>query len=171
LYSTESQTTVGIADDVAFAQLNSLASTTLHQAAALPTMVIRAYMARDSFEDLLAKRKVDQSTRPVHFKLNINISGPSLNGERVGEILSDHDLFLQDPLQREECHPYKNPHVWEFEDLPDIDVWLAGLAQGQSVGEQMAAQQGWSRVLDELPDFDTGHSDLDVSRLKTPLLK
>jgi hypothetical protein len=170
LDSTTSQTTVGIADDAAFAQLNSLASTVLLQAAAIPTVVICAYMARESFEDLSSKR-VDKGTTPVRFKININISGSNLNGELLGEILSKRDLFLQDPFQREECIPYKNPHVWAFEDLPDIDVWLAGLAQGLSAGEQIAAQQGWSRVLDELPDFDTVHSDLDVSRLTTPLLK
>jgi hypothetical protein len=170
LYSTESQMTFGIADDAPFAQLNSLATTTLRQATALLTVVICAYMARDSFEDLSSKR-IDEGTTPVRFKININISGSSLDGELIGEMLSKRDLFLQDPLQREECIPYENPHVWAFEDLPDIDVWLAGLAQGRSAGEQMAAQQGWSRVLDELPDFDTGHSDLDVSRLTTPLLK
>jgi hypothetical protein len=170
LYRTESQMTVGIADDAPFAQLNSLAITTLSQAAALPTVVICAYMARDSFEDLSSKR-IHQGTTPLRFKVNINISGSRLNGELIGEILSKRDLFLQHPLQRGEHTLYENPHVWAFEDLPDIDVWLAGLAQGQSAGEQMAAQQGWSRVLDELPDFDTGHSDLDVSRLTTPLLK
>lgn len=171
LYSKETQVTVGISDDDAFAQLNAVAITTLRQVAALPYTLFHAYMARDSFEDLLSKRKVDQGTAAVRFKLNINITGPSLDGELVGEILSNRDLFLQEPLQRKEHYSYENPHVWKFEDLPDIDVWLAERTQARSVGEQMVLQQGWNRVLDELPDFDTGHSDLDVSRLKTQLLK
>lgn len=162
---------MGIPDDDAFAQLNAVATTTLRQIAALPYTLFHAYMARDSFEDLLFKRKVDQGIASVRFKLNINITGPSLDGELVGEILSNRDLFLQEPLQREEHHPYENPHVWKFEDLPDIDVWLAERTQARSVGEQMVLQQGWNLVLDELPDFDTGHSDLDVSRLSTQLLK
>lgn len=171
LYSKETQVTVGISDDDAFAQLNAVATTTLRQVAALPYTLFHAYMARESFEDLLSKRKVDQGTAAVRFKLNMNITGPSLDGELVGEILSNRDLFLQEPLQRKEHYPYENPHVWKFEDLPDIDVWLAERTQARSVGEQMVLQQGWNHVLDELPDFDTSHSDLDLSRLKTQLLK
>jgi len=167
LHVDQSLITVGISDDEAFAQLNRAASTALHKIAALPRMKFHAYMARDSLEGLISKyNDLGLGTTPIRFKLSINVSGPSSDGKLVGEILSDRDLFLQDPLQRGR-DPYENPHVWTFEDLPDVDIWLAGLTQGRPTVEQ----QSWNRVLDELPDFDTGHSDLDVSHLATPLLK
>jgi hypothetical protein len=124
--------TIGVADNTAFAQLNSLATTTLRQAAALPAvvnLVICAYMARDSFEDLSSKR-TDEGTTPVRFKVNINISGSSLDGELIGEILSKRDLFLQDPLQREECIPYENPHVWALKTCQILMFGSLGLRKG-----------------------------------------
>jgi SWI/SNF-related matrix-associated actin-dependent regulator of chromatin subfamily A3 len=43
--------------------------------------------------------------------LNVIIFGREDLGERLGEYLSKHKLYLQDPLGCERCVPYRNPHI------------------------------------------------------------
>ena len=43
--------------------------------------------------------------------LNIIIFGREGLEENVGEYLSKHKMYLQDPLGCERCVPYRNPHV------------------------------------------------------------
>jgi SWI/SNF-related matrix-associated actin-dependent regulator of chromatin subfamily A3 len=43
--------------------------------------------------------------------LNIILFGGEDLGERLGEYLSKHKMYLQDPLGCERCVPYRNPHI------------------------------------------------------------
>jgi hypothetical protein len=105
------------------------------------------------------------------FKLHINIFGLKTDSKQIGNLLSDRGLYLQEPYQRTEKSEYHNPHVWTFDDTPLIDIWLAGLSSGKSLGEQTEVERGWNGVLDDLSNFDAGQRDLDTSCLTVPLLQ
>jgi hypothetical protein len=165
----EPRITINAANHTEFAQLNALAASTLSQVADIVTF--EAYADEASIRALLdTQHGIGRSTL-ARFKIHINIFGLKANSELVGNLLSDNGLYLQEPYQRIDDCDYHNPHVWTFDDIPDIDIWLAGLSRGKLVGEQMAADQGWNRVLDDLSGFDSGHKDLDTSCLTVPLLK
>jgi hypothetical protein len=165
----ESRITIGSANHAEFAQLNALAASTLSQVADIVTF--EAYADEASFRALLDNQNIIGRNTLARFKTHINIFGLESDSESIGILLSDNGLYLQEPYQRTENCNYCNPHVWTFDDLPDIDIWLAGLSRGKLVGEQMAAEQGWNRVLDDLSSFDSNHRDLDTSCLTVPLLK
>jgi hypothetical protein len=165
----EHRTTIGSANRADFAQLNALAASALSEVADLVTL--EAYADEESFRALCDTQKCIGRSALARFKLQINIFGMKSDSELVGVLLSDNGMYLQEPYQRTDDCNYYNPHVWAFDDLPDIDIWLAGLSRGKLIGEQMAAEQGWNRVLDDLSNFDSGHKDLDTSCLTVPLLK
>jgi hypothetical protein len=165
----EPRITIRLADHDEFAQLNALAASTLSQVGDIVTF--EAYADEASLQKLLDTPEHVRRRALARFKVQINVFGLESDNELVGTVLSDKDLFLQEPYQRTENRSYHNPHVWTFDDIPDIDIWLAGLSRGKLVGEHMAAEQGWNRVLDDLSGFDSGHKDLDTSCLTVPLLK
>jgi hypothetical protein len=165
----EPRITINAADHVAFAQLNALAASTLSQVADIVTF--EAYADEACVRALLDTQNGIGRSTLARFKITVNIFGLKSESEAVGILLSDNGLYLQEPYQRTENCNYHNPHVWTFDDIPDIDIWLAGLSSGKLIGEQMAAEQGWNRVLDDLSGFDSGHKDLDTSCLTVPLLK
>ena len=166
---SEPRITIGSANHAEFAQLNALAASTLSQVADIVTF--EAYADEASFRALLGTQNGIGRSTLTRFKIHINMFGLKSDSDQVGILLSDNGLYLQEPYQRTENCDYHNPHVWTFDDLPDIDIWLAGLSRGKLVGEQMAAEQGWNRVLDDLSGFDSNHRDLDTSCLTIPLLK
>lgn len=43
--------------------------------------------------------------------LNTIIYGPLAIEERLGEYLTKHKMYLQDPLSCDRCVPYRNPHI------------------------------------------------------------
>ena len=165
----EPRITIGSANHAEFAQLNALAASTFSQIADIVTF--EAYADEASFRALLGTQNGIGRSTLTRFKIHINMFGLKSDSDQVGILLSDNGLYLQEPYQRTENCDYHNPHVWTFDDLPDIDIWLAGLSRGKLVGEQMAAEQGWNRVLDDLSGFDSNHRDLDTSCLTIPLLK
>lgn len=165
----EPRITIESANHAGFAQLNALAASTLNKFA--DDVALEAYADEASFRALLDSQSCVGGIALARFKLHVNIFGLKSDSEAVGVLLSDNGLYLQEPYQRTENCNYHNPHVWTFDDIPDIDIWLAGLSRGKLIGEQMAAEQGWSRVLDDLSSFDSGHKDLDTSCLTVPLLK
>lgn len=169
LIFAEPRVTIRWANHAEFAQLNTLASSALNQAAHM--LRFKAYMDEVAFRALFDTHKCTNKGDQTRFKLQINIFGLKRDSEQIGTLLSDSSLYLQEPYQRMENYAYHNPHVWTFDDLPDIDVWLAGLSRSKPIGEQMAAEQGWNKVLDDLSSFDSGHTDLDTSCLTVPLLK
>jgi len=160
--------TIGSANCADFAQLNALAASNLSPIADIVTL--EAYVDEASIRALSDNQNVYRIAL-ARFKLQINVFGLKSDSDTVGVLLSDQGLYLQVPHQRTDNHNYHNPHVWTFDDLPDIDIWLAGLSRGKLVGEQMAAEQGWNKVLDDLSSFDSGHRDLDTSCLTVRLLK
>jgi hypothetical protein len=149
----ERRITIGSADQSDFAQLNSLAASVLHGIA--HNVTLEAYMSRDSCQTLLDMSKSSERGALARFKLNINVFGLRSDSVLVGETLSNNDLFLQEPYHRTENLDYNNPHVWTFDNLPDIDIWLAGLSRGKPIGEQMIGEHGWNQVLDGLSNFDS----------------
>jgi hypothetical protein len=165
----EPRITIGSANHAEFAQLNALAASTLSQVA--DVLTLEAYADETSLRALLDTEEGIDRNALARFKIQINVFGLKSKSETVGILLSDNGLYLQEPYQRTEKCKYHNPHVWTFDDIPDIDIWLAGLSRGKLIGEQMAAEQGWNRVLDDLASFDSGHKDLDTSCLTVPLLK
>lgn len=165
----EPRITIGSANHAVFAQLNALAASTLSQVA--DVLTLEAYADETSFRALLDTEEGFDRKALARFKIQINVFGLKSKSETVGILLSDNGLYLQEPYQHTEKCKYHNPHVWTFDDIPDIDIWLAGLSRGKLIGEQMAAEQGWNRVLDDLASFDSGHKDLDTSCLTVPLLK
>jgi hypothetical protein len=166
---TQPRITIRSADHAEFAQLNALAALTLSQVADVVTF--EAYADEASIRALHDTHNGIGRTTLARFKIQINIFGLKSDSESVGILLSDKGLYLQDPYQHTENCDYHNPHLWTFDDIPDIDIWLAALSRGKLIGEQMAAEQGWNRVLDDLSGFDSGHKDLDISCLTVPLLK
>jgi SWI/SNF-related matrix-associated actin-dependent regulator of chromatin subfamily A3 len=52
--------------------------------------------------------------------LNIIIFGRECLGERLGEYLSKHKMYLQDPLGCERCVPYRNPHIIQPESCETL---------------------------------------------------
>ena len=165
----EPRVTIGLANHAEFAQLNALAASALNQAAHM--LRFKAYMDEVAFRAFFDTYKCTNKGDLARFKLQINIFGLKRDSEQIGTLLSDSSLYLQEPYQRTENYAYHNPHVWTFDDLPDIDVWLAGLSRSKPIGEQMAVEQGWNKVLDDLSSFDSRHTDLDTSCLTVPLLK
>jgi hypothetical protein len=165
----EPRITIGLSNRAEIAQLNALAASALSRIA--NDVTLEAYADEVSFRELLVSQtRIDKSTL-ARFKLQMNMFGMKADSERIGVLLSDNGLYLQEPYQRTDTCDYHNPHVWSFDDLPEIDIWLAGLSRDKLIGEQMAAEQGWNRVLDDLSAFDSGHTDLDTSCLTVPLLK
>lgn len=163
--------TIGFENEPDFAQLNVVSASTLNQVAVHSSVVLEAYMSKAALGTLFdSQRKFSDMVLP-RFKLNINVSGIKAEGEAAGEILSDNDMFLQEPIWRTDQREYHNPHIWTFEEFPEVDIWLAGLSRNKSFEEQMAAQQGWNQVLDELSSFKSAHTDLDTSLLTARLLK
>jgi hypothetical protein len=128
-------------------------------------------MSRDSCQTLLDSSKSTERGALARFKLNINVFGLRSDSVSVGETLSDSDMFLQEPYHRTRNLDYNNPHFWTFDNLPEIDIWLAGLSRGKPIDEQMIGEHGWNQVLDGLSNFGSGHKDIDVSCLSVPLLK
>lgn len=53
----------------------------------------------------------------ANFKVDINVFGASESGESVGQLLSDHQLYLQHPYSRDELISYKNPHILDFDEV------------------------------------------------------
>lgn len=164
----KNQIITAINGNAAFAQLNSVATSALNSVAAFSRTSFQAYMSKSERESLFDPRSHHNKALP-RFTLNVNILGPILSSDEVGDLLSDQGLFLQEPLAFANHYAYQNPHIWTFQDLLDVDVWLARLAQDKP--EQMAAQQSWSHVLDELADTNVEQMDLDLSRVTTQLLK
>lgn len=165
----ETHVTVGSAEGDDFAQLNSSAASVLNRLA--DQVTLDAYMSRRTFNVLLFRDENADKATLAQFKLNINVLGRRRDSELVGETLSDNYMFLQEPYRRTKGHDYYNPHIWAFDDLSDTDIWLAGLSHASSIGEQTTTDPGWNRVLDDLPKFHSGHTELDVSYLTVPLLK
>lgn len=133
--------------------------------------MVEAYICIASLKALFDTQQNVKTTTLARFKLNVNVFGAKAESELIGEALSDGSLFLQEPLWRTDKLDYHNPHVWSFEEFPEVDIWLAGLNRDRSFEEQMASQQGWNQVLDELSSFKSGHTDLDLSLLTARLLK
>lgn len=165
------QITIAYADRPAFGQLNSVVAAILTKVASCSRVMVDAYICIASLKALFGPQNNTNSTTLARFKLNINVFGARSDSEAIGETLSDGSLFLQEPLWRTDKLDYHNPHIWSFEEFPEVDIWLAGLNRDKPLEEQMTAQQGWNEVLDELSSFKSGHTDLDVSLLTARLLK
>lgn len=162
---------IGVADKLPFAQLNSVAASVLTQITARSRIMLEPYMCLASMKALGDSERSSKGAALARFKLNVNVFGSKLESEAIGEILSDSELFLQEPLWRMDKLEYHNPHIWTFEEFPEIDVWLAGLTRHKALEEQMALQQDWNQVLDELSTFKSRNIDLDLSLLTADLLK
>lgn len=111
--------------------------------------------------------------RDTDFKLDISVYGLNAHGDLVGKLLSKRNLFLQNPPPSIARPTYNNPHIWAFDDIPDIDIWLAERMIRKPGRRNVEPQQGWIRVLDQLSDSYAGteRTILDTSGLRTDLLK
>lgn len=57
--------------------------------------------------------------------LEILIYGPMTSVGRIGTVLSNSDLFLQEPSRHQLSVPYRNPHVlsWDDDSNPSYLLW------------------------------------------------
>lgn len=75
--------------------------------------------------ELLPERSARQNGRrsgkpSQSWVLNIIIFGREGLEEMVGEYLSMHKMYLQDPLGCERCVPYRNPHIIQPESCETL---------------------------------------------------
>lgn len=79
--------------------------------------------------DILKKAAKQKDARCY---VNINIYGPSKHSETVGDLLTDHRLWLQRPENfRGNEFPYQNPHMISFPELGN----QAEVEERETVGE------------------------------------
>jgi len=70
------------------------------------------YMKIELLPERSARQNGRRSGKPSQsWVLNIIIFGREGLEEMVGEYLSMHKMYLQDPLGCERCVPYRNPHI------------------------------------------------------------
>lgn len=79
-----------------------------------PTLHFEAVADTNDIRD-----QIGRATRPSDalVRVNINIYGPPERADEIGWQLSGHKMWLQKPSQPIADVVYKNPHIWEFENL------------------------------------------------------
>jgi len=101
--------------------------------------------------------------------LDIILYGPSELEEAMGQFLSQHRMYLQDPLHCDRNVPYRNPHIVPPEDG---SILMTGSLNGPlgnleierlDAGPDLLAQL----ISDEVPLSETEGPDI----VKTPLFK
>jgi hypothetical protein len=59
---------------------------------------------------------VKKSSRSAVFSVEINVYGPPSLAPSVGSVLSDANVYLQEPTYLPETIAYRNPHVYSVDD-------------------------------------------------------
>jgi hypothetical protein len=101
--------------------------------------------------------------------LNIIIFGRESIREKVGEYLSRHKKYLQDPLGCERCVPYRNPHI--MDPVPDLDETV--MADSFSISHEnieIERLQTGPDLLSQLMRDDISLAETEApDNVKTPL--
>ena len=113
------------------------------------------------------------------FVVDINISGPSSEADRVAASLCDEGTFLQDPLWLQEAVPYKNPQYLDL-PAPSLDEPYAppntspdGHDEAQLAGNVSEEDlvEDFNQILDASSQCDYRDDDVEIPRMCTGLLK
>jgi hypothetical protein len=75
-----------------------------------PSLRCEVYVMQASFAD--AKK----SSRSAVFSIELNVYGSPSLAESVGSVLSDANVYLQEPTYLPEIIAYRNPHVYSVDD-------------------------------------------------------
>jgi SWI/SNF-related matrix-associated actin-dependent regulator of chromatin subfamily A3 len=109
------------------------------------------------------RRNVGRCGKPSQlWFLNIIIFGRESLGEKVGEYLSKHKMYLQDPLGCERRVPYRNPHVIQPISCEIVMTDSFDLAHGSLEIERLEAGPDLLAQLmeDDIPLSETEPPDI-----------
>ncbi len=76
--------------------------------------------------------------------LEILIYGQRSSLDHTGSLLSQSSLFLQEPIQHQLSVPYRNPHVFSWDDDPNSSYLL-----GPSLESQIVLTDEINAILDD----------------------
>lgn len=109
-----------------------------------------------TFEAYIPAKQKDSRNSDSSVAININIYGLSQASNRVGDSLSDANLFLQRPLKYDSAFEYRNPHYFQIPQLA-----LANLQLGNEPADIKSTdgQQKVYRVQDGLSDLLSAATD------------
>jgi hypothetical protein len=141
---------VGDTKDTPLFQVNAKISKAIIEIANSFELHFDAYGTHDDLLKALGEsnsKKAGTST----LRLHANAYGPQCNKDDIGNLMSAHRIFLQDPLWQAPGVPYQNPHMIKFHNISDRDVWLAEFAHTAVAKSQSSAECQWNIVLDDLP--------------------
>ncbi|KAF4555644.1 SNF2 family N-terminal domain-containing protein 3 [Elsinoe fawcettii] len=143
---------VGLASyqGAAFGRLNNLAAQALRHVGAIPGADLQAYVPCDRLSAFRKDAPLSDRRRNQCFDCEVVICGLRKHKFEVGDILSRHNMFLQEATLELHDIPYENPHIWEMPDLSENDRILDEPVLGTIKSPTSPSNGTYSRVLDDL---------------------
>ena len=152
-------------------EVNSQVAAALKSVLAVPCTRYLAYLP---FKELPQRTQAaGRNSKSGSFKVNVNVYGRREDSEAIGKVLSDAEVFLQDPEILQDEMVYQNPHILWFEGISESDVLMHELISDKKNQTTDTVNVEWSRVLDDLLDhYVMGDSTSIVdARITTELMR
>lgn len=106
-----------------------------------------------------------------NLSVDINIYGPLVDLEKVGELLSKTRLYLQHPHHCPQSARYKNPHYLTFSNSPSLDANVPPVLASSIQGVLNVHQYSVSNALEDLHQREYLRQVEVDQRIRTPLLR
>ena len=142
---------VGISQAQAVALLNCKATSAFVELSRMqPDARLNAYAKREDLRNAFGARAKGKKRNDI-LTVTVNVCGPRDEAPVIGDLLSLHEMFLQDPVRGEEKLDYHNPHILEISGVRQDDVWLKTLGLE---AERVPARKepDWLEALDNLQE-------------------
>ena len=123
-------------------------------------------------------QKARGKSRPKQVDVQANVFGARRAKDTIGSLLSNQEVYLQDPLWKDDGFDYDNPHILPIAGISDVEL-LFTEQMLDLAGSQAARRQrtDWNAMLDLLPqchgswDDDSSMTDRLSSVLSATLLR
>lgn len=109
-----------------------------------------------TFEAYITAEQNKPNDSDSSIAININIYGLTQAFNRVGDSLSDANLFLQRPLEYDSAFEYRNPHYFQ---IPEMALANLQLGNDPANDKSTDGQQRAYRVQDGLSDLLSAATD------------
>lgn len=161
---------VGIQSCPGVAYLNSKITNALSEVIKVAGVEFEIFVEKTRLTSLLGP--VGSSEYPNRLHIDIVVLGPMAAGQSVGEALSKHGAYLQDPRSRDDARRYFNPQVLDLE-VSESEIMLHELFM-EMAAKRSKAEQGsaWNDALDDMSQhvLNVNAVDVDTAIVVTPIL-
>jgi hypothetical protein len=147
--------------------VNSRATSVLLEVLKNASVQLEMFVTRDRFHTFV--RQQGKSEPPKLLCIDIQLLGCRQESENIGALLSEHGMYLQDPIHPNAGVAYCNPHLMVL-DVSEEKIWFRELEMGSSQGKDVSQCTPLLNDLSHQHELDASAAEFDNEVITTSIL-